>query len=176
MYEHMWCPGTCVDLRSTLAVVPQRVCGLVFDSWPRVHLSRFGLLACVPWGSSCLHLSKLGLQTCATMSVSRLAFPTEPSPQPCSFNNPEWLTHLKQIIFSHKPVPHPPEGKYNIPNVCTLFIISMYRDLSSSLKSSGIPLLFWENSNISLAGLAAVKLLFCTPLLTELALNVKDRD
>lgn len=106
---------------------------------PRVHLNRFGPLASQFWGSSCLHLSKtritnmcyhvwpftwvLEIEPCLSCS----AFPTEPSPQPCSFNNAEQLTHLKQIIFSPQASPSPAlKDKYNIANVCTLFL-SMYR-------------------------------------------------
>lgn len=112
----------------------------VLSRGPRVHLSRFGPLASEPWGSSCLHLSKtgiasmcypvlpfiwvLGIEPC----LSCLAFPTEPSPQPCSFNNAERLKHLKQIFFSPQVSPSPTlKDKYNIANVCTLFIISVYR-------------------------------------------------
>lgn len=73
--------------------------------------------------------------------VSCLAFPTELCPQPCSFifiMRSTWHT-LNKSIFSLSKCLIPLKGKYNIPNVFTLFIINVDEIYHSYLKVVASP-------------------------------------
>lgn len=111
----------------------------VLSRGPRVHLSRFGPLASEPWGSSCLHLSKTGI---ASMCYPVLPFIWVLGIKPClsclafllsHLLSPVPLTtlsgwHTSNNFFFPQVSPSPTlKDKYNIANVCTLFIISVYR-------------------------------------------------